>query len=375
MSQILVVNAGSSSLKYALVDPQSGVHLLSGIIERIGLDVPDHAAAFRMVSQALSEAEGMEPEAVGHRVVHGGDQFSAPALITAEVISAIEENIPLAPLHNPPALVGIRAAMAEFPEVPQVAVFDTAFHATIPPVGSTYAIGREVAQEHRLRRYGFHGTSHQYVSVRAADFLDRPIGDLRMITLHLGNGASACAIHAGASVDTSMGVTPLEGLVMGTRSGDLDPAIPGILGRLGWTADKIDSFLNKSSGLLGMCGAGDLREIHRLAEEGDEQADLARRVAARRIAKYVGAYAAVLDGVDVIVFTAGIGEHDTWMRTEACRTLGFLGVKIDPEVNLATSGPASAVDISAPDSTVRVLVVPTDEEHAIAEQTAEVVGD
>ena len=191
MSQILVVNAGSSSLKYALVDPESGTHLLSGIIERIGLDVPDHATAFRMVSQALSEAEGMTPEAVGHRVVHGGEQFSAPALITADVMSAIEENTPLAPLHNPPALVGIRAAMAEFPDVPQVAVFDTAFHSTIPPVGSTYAIGREVARENRLRRYGFHGTSHQYVSVRAADFLNRPLAELRIITLHLGNGASA----------------------------------------------------------------------------------------------------------------------------------------------------------------------------------------
>ena len=374
MSQILVVNAGSSSLKYALVDPESGTHLLSGIIERIGLDVPDHATAFRMVSQALSEAEGMTPEAVGHRVVHGGEQFSAPALITADVMSAIEENTPLAPLHNPPALVGIRAAMAEFPDVPQVAVFDTAFHSTIPPVGSTYAIGREVARENRLRRYGFHGTSHQYVSVRAADFLNRPLAELRIITLHLGNGASACAIDAGRSVDTSMGVTPLEGLVMGSRSGDLDPAIPVILGRLGWTADEIDSFLNKSSGLLGMCGASDLREAHRLAEAGDADADMARRVAARRIAKYVGAYASVLDGVDVIVFTAGIGEHDTWMREEACRTLGYLGVKLDSDVNLATSGPVSAVDISASDSTVRVLVVPTDEEHAIAEQTAELVN-
>lgn len=373
MSQVLVVNAGSSSLKYALVDPESGTHLLSGIIERIGLDVPDHATAFRMVSQALSEAEGMKPEAVGHRVVHGGDQFSAPALITPAVMSAIEENTPLAPLHNPPALVGIRAAMAEFPDVPQVAVFDTAFHSTIPPVGSTYAIGRDIAREHRLRRYGFHGTSHQYVSVRAADFLDRPLDELRIITLHLGNGASACAIEAGRSVDTSMGVTPLEGLVMGTRSGDLDPAIPGILGRLGWTADATDSFLNKSSGLLGMCGASDFREIHKLADAGDPDADLARRVAARRIAKYVGAYAAVLGGVDVIVFTAGIGEHDAWVRAETCRTLGFLGVKIDSEANLAISGPDSAVDISASDSTVRVLVVPTDEEHAIAEQTAELL--
>jgi acetate kinase len=374
MSQILVVNAGSSSLKYALVDPGSGTHLISGIIERIGLDVTDHATAFRMVSQALADAGGKEPSAVGHRVVHGGDRFSAPALITTEVMAAIEDNTPLAPLHNPPALVGIHAAVAEFPDVPQVAVFDTAFHSTIPPVGSTYAIGRDVAREYRLRRYGFHGTSHQYVSVRAADFLDLPLQELRIITLHLGNGASACAIDAGRSVDTSMGVTPLEGLVMGTRSGDLDPAIPGILGRLGWTPDKIDSFLNKSSGLLGMCGASDLREIARLAADGDADADLARRVAARRIAKYVGAYAAVLDGVDVIVFTAGIGEHDAWIRAEACRTLGFLGVRMDQEANLATVGPASAVDISASDSTVRVLVVPTDEEHAIAEQTAGVVN-
>lgn len=373
MSQVLVVNAGSSSLKYALVDPETGDHSLSGIIERIGEDVPDHGAAFKMVSKALADAEGMRPVAVGHRVVHGGEQFSTPALITPAVMSAIEENTPLAPLHNPPALIGIRAATAEFPDVPQVAVFDTAFHSTIPPVGAAYAIGREVAREYRLRRYGFHGTSHQYVSVRAADFLDRPLEELRTITLHLGNGASACAIDGGRSVDTSMGVTPLEGLVMGTRSGDIDPAIPVILGRDGWTADKIDTFLNKSSGLLGMSGVGDLREIHKLADAGDADADLARRVAARRIAKYVGSYAAVLDGVDVIVFTAGIGEHDTWMRAETCRTLGFLGVRIDSATNMATVGPTSAVDISSSDSSVRVLVIPTDEEHAIAEQTAELL--
>ena len=374
MKQILVVNVGSSSLKYAVVDPSSGEQKLAGIVERIGLDVPDHATAFAMVREQLEGLSGLHLAAVGHRVVHGGADFSAPVVITPEVIEAIESFAQLAPLHNPPALVGIAAATDAFPTIPQVAVFDTAFHATIPPAGSTYALDREVAERYRLRRYGFHGTSHQYVCQRAAEFLDEPVADLRMVTLHLGNGASACAIDGGRSVDTSMGVTPLEGLVMGTRTGDLDPAIPLILERAGWSADELDALLNRASGLKGLCGSNDLREIHAAAEAGEEAAELARQVTARRILKYVGAYAAVLGGLDVLVFTAGIGEHDAWMRARVCESLGFLGIELDEDANLQAIGPQTSVDIGTTASAVKVLVVPTDEEHSIAEQAAEVVG-
>ncbi|MDZ7577550.1 MAG: acetate kinase [Candidatus Nanopelagicales bacterium] len=391
MTQVLVINAGSSSLKYAVVDSGSGARMVAGIVERIGeatstishepacgaageqtqTPVPDHDAAFAEVRRRLDVVGVDHPGVVGHRVVHGGDSFTRPTLIDRDVIAAIQDCVPLAPLHNPAGLSGISAAMRTFPGVPQVAVFDTAFHTTIPADARTYAIDREVAGKHRLHRYGFHGTSHQYVSQRAAEFLQIPLGRMRAVTMHLGNGASACAVAGGRSVDTSMGVTPLEGLVMGTRSGDVDPSIPAILGREGWSADDIDSMLNHKSGLLGLCGANDMREVHRRAESGDKDADLARRVSAHRIRKYLGAYVFTLGHVDAIVFTAGIGEHDPWIRATVCAGLKAQGIELDPAANEGGSG---IRDISTERAAVRVLVVPTDEEHAIAEQSAEVLA-
>ncbi len=402
MSAILVVNSGSSSLKYAVIESSTGGRIASGLIERIGetgstvnhsavgplpaesrhLVVPDHDRAFSEVLDRLASAGLERPAAVGHRVVHGGDRFTRPALIDPAVRSAIVDCIPLAPLHNPPCLSGIDAAMRALPDVPQVAVFDTAFHSTIPAAARTYAIDREVAREHRLRRYGFHGTSHEYVGRRAAELLGKPFERCDLITLHLGNGASACAIRRGCSVETSMGVTPLEGLVMGTRCGDIDPSIPEILGRAGWSPTEVDTMLNRRSGLLGLCGDNDLREVHTLADRGDESAALARDVYAHRIRKYVGAYLAVLGGADALVFTAGVGEHDPWMREAVCAGLQSFGIVVDPVLNAArpAAGPAAGMvgpegrSLSPPGSATPVLVVPTDEEHAIAELTADLLG-
>jgi acetate kinase len=392
MTGVLVVNAGSSSLKYAVVDPASGHQSLSGIVERIGESeslvrhaatdtaaavnrqtvVGDHRAAFAEVQQRLTAVGASQPDVVGHRVVHGGDRFTAPAVIDDEVVAAIEECVPLAPLHNPPALAGIAAARQEFPAVPQVAVFDTAFHATIPVAAHRYAIDPAVAREHRLRRYGFHGTSHEYVAHRAARLLDQPIAALNLVTLHLGNGASACAVRGGVSVETSMGVTPLEGLVMGTRSGDVDPAIPFILARAGMSADDVDALLNRDSGLKGVCGDNDMREIHRRAAAGDADAALAREMFAHRVRKYLGAYMATLGRTDAVVFTAGIGEHDSWTRQRVCEGLEPLGIRLDDTANTGP-GTGSRV-VSTRDSSVTVLVVRTDEEHAIAEQAWQVVA-
>lgn len=389
MSWILVINSGSSSLKYALVDDRTGDRAASGSITRIGEStsivehaagsrsltmerpVEDHDAALVEVLRWLGEAGVREPDAVGHRVVHGGDRFSEPCVINSQVVEAIVECVPLAPLHNPACLEGIAAAIRSMPEAPQVAVFDTAFHSTIPAAARTYAIDAAVARDHRIRRYGFHGTSHQFVSRRAAQVLGIPLADTALITLHLGNGASACAVLGGRSIETSMGVTPLEGLVMGTRSGDIDPSVPEILGRAGWSAGEIDDLLNTRSGLLGLCGANDMREVHVRADSGDEHADLAREVYAHRIRKYVGAYLATLGRADAIVFTAGVGEHDPWVRAATCRGLGGLGVSVDLVVNAMASGER---DISGPGASIRVLIVPTDEEHAIAKQTADLLA-
>lgn len=364
MTRVLVLNAGSSSLKYEVVDLAAPDARAGGIVERIGEPggVPDHTAAVR---SALDELR-VDPDAVGHRIVHGGTRFSAPAIIDDAVESAIAELATLAPLHNPPGLAGIRAARAVLPDVPHVAVFDTAFHAMLPDHAATYAIDRAVAAEFGIRRYGFHGTSFQSVSKGAAAFLGRPLAELRLIVLHLGNGASACAISGGISIDTSMGLTPLEGLVMGTRSGDVDPGVLLHLARLGWSTDEIDMLLNRRSGLAGLAGSNDLRDV---AAAGTPEADLAIEVMLHRLRKYVGAYAAELGGVDAVVFTAGIGENAGWLRARAVERFGFLGISVDPDRNSSGSGPRR---ISPDGSPVEVLVIPTDEELEIAEQTAAV---
>lgn len=402
MSVVLVVNSGSSSFKYRLIEMDTERVLASGLVERIGeetgraihtvvnartdadspafvdaefareLPIPDHAAGFRVMLDAFAEhgpsLEEHAPVAVGHRVVHGGARFFAPTLITPLVEINIDELSALAPLHNPGALQGIRAAKAAFPDLPHVAVFDTAFHQTMPAAAYTYAIDRDVAERYRLRKYGFHGTSHKYVSESAAAFLGRPLGELRQIVFHLGNGASVTAIEGGRSVDTSMGLTPLEGLVMGTRSGDLDPAVVFQLERRAeMPVGEIDALLNKRSGLLGLAGVSDMRDIRAGVESGDEGALLAWSVYIHRLRAYAGAYLAQLGGADVVSFTAGVGENAPEVRAEALSTLGFAGIEIDPERN-AAPGHGIRV-ISTDDSRVTVLVVPTNEELEIARQT------
>ncbi|MFC4453399.1 acetate kinase [Deinococcus sonorensis] len=361
---ILVLNAGSSSLKYQLCTPE-GQTLMRGLIERIGEPggpVTDHRSA---VEQVLSQLPpGTELWAIGHRVVHGGERFREATRLTPEVLAALQQLTPLAPLHNPPALAGIDGALALQPDVPNVAVFDTAFHATLPPEAYLYALPYRLYQEHGLRRYGFHGTSHAYVARRAAEMLGRPLEQLKLVTLHLGNGASACAVQHGRSVDTSMGFTPLEGLVMGTRSGDLDPAV------VVWLAEreglaKTNTLLNRESGVLGLSGiSNDLRDLHRAREDGDERATLALQVMARRIRKYVGAYAAAMDGLDAVVFTGGAGEHDTWLRAEVVGRLNVLGLRLDAEAN------QSRQPLISRPGPVAALVIPTDEEGEIALQTS-----
>ena len=395
MSAVLVVNSGSSSLKYQLIDAGSEEALASGLIERIGeasghirhtgprgrwettLAIPDHTAAFRVMLDAF-ETEGPSLDenplaAVGHRVVHGGKRFFEPTIVTPLVEINIEDLSDLAPLHNPANLQGIRAAKAAFPDVQHVAVFDTAFHQTLAPEAYTYAIDAALADKHRVRRYGFHGTSHKYVSEAAAEFLGRPLGELKQIVLHLGNGASACAVDGGRSVDTSMGMTPLEGLVMGTRSGDLDPAVLVHLARrAGLGIDDLDELLNRRSGLLGLSGRGDMRDVRHAAESGDAAARLALDTTVHRLKHYIGAYTALLGGLDVLTFTAGVGENDGRLRAEVCAGLEALGIRLDPERNAAASSEARR--ISADDSRVTVLVVPTDEELEIARQSLQAVG-
>lgn len=374
---VLVVNSGSSSLKYAVVNPDSGEFLADGIIEQIGSDqIPDHDAALRAAFDKLA-AEGLHLDtlglvAVGHRVVHGGKTFYRPTLVDAELIAKVEELSPLAPLHNPPALLGIEVARKLLPDLPHVAVFDTAFFHNLPEAAATYAIDREVAEHWGIRRYGFHGTSHEYVSQQAAAYLGRPYESLNQIVLHLGNGASASAIAGGRPVDTSMGLTPMEGLVMGTRSGDIDPGIIMYLRRsAGMGVEEIDTMLNRQSGVRGLGGENDFRKLHARIESGDHNAQLAYDVYIHRLRKYVGAYLAVLGRTDVISFTAGVGENDAAVRRDALAGLTGLGIEIDETLN--AGGSRETRTISTPDSPVTVLVVPTNEELAIARASAALV--
>jgi acetate kinase len=391
---VLVVNAGSSSLKYSLIDAKSGEAAATGLVERIGEEqshhvhhgpdgdaendaaVADHEAALEAAVQAFEDhgpALGdVDIVAVGHRVVHGGDRFAAPALVDDELIEAVTDLVPLAPLHNPANLEGIKVARRLLPDLPHVAVFDTAFHQTLPPYAYTYAVPSSWQDEFGIRRYGFHGTSHSFVAGEAARLLNRDLADLNLIVLHLGNGCSATAVRGGTSVDTSMGLTPLEGLVMGTRSGDLDPAIHGHLARVaGRTAEETDRALNSESGLKGLAGVNDFREIMKRRADGDERARLAFDVYCYRLKKYVGAYYAVLGTVDAIVFTAGVGQHSAEARAAALHGLEPLGIHLDPVRNADPDEGFASPD----DSPVAVLVIPTNEEWEIARQAVDVIAD
>ncbi|MFJ6936611.1 acetate kinase [Streptomyces sp. NPDC101132] len=396
-SRVLVLNSGSSSVKYQLLDMADRTRLAVGLVERIGEEtsrlvhspltgggakreqtgpIADHGAALKAVAAELA-ADGLgldSPElaAVGHRVVHGGTRFTRPTVIDDEVLAEIQNLVPLAPLHNPANVTGIQVARSLRPDIPQVAVFDTAFHATMPEYAARYAIDTEVADRLSIRRYGFHGTSHAYVSRATAALLGKDPGEVNVIVLHLGNGASASAVRAGVCVDTSMGLTPLEGLVMGTRSGDLDPAVIFHLARVGGlSVDEIDDLLNKRSGLLGLCGDNDMREILRRAGEGDRAARTAFETYVHRLKKYIGAYAAVLGRVDAVAFTAGVGENAAAVREAAVSGLEELGLAVDAGLN---SVRADEPRLISPDyARVAVAVVPTDEELEIATQAYELV--
>lgn len=378
---ILIINSGSSSLKYQVreiyddgSEPDQPI-LTKGLVERIGVPgsgIPDHAAALEQVDAHLEEVlDGRSIDAAGHRVVHGGERFSAPALVTMEVIRAIERLAPLAPLHNPAAAQGLRAITARWPEMPQVVVFDTSFHQTMPEEAWRYALPDALYTEHGIRRYGFHGTSHDLVTGLAAQTLGIERDRFSAVVLHLGNGASATAIRDGRSVDTSMGYTPLAGLVMGTRSGDVDPSvITQLISRGTYTAEQMDRLLNKESGLLGLSGNADMREVVEAAASGDRRARTALDVASYRLAKYVGGYHVAVGGAQAIVFTAGIGENSAPFRAAVMDRLGALGVKYSPELNEQRAD--SACTISTEDSAIPVLVVPTDEEQAIGALTLQV---
>ena len=393
MIKVLVINSGSSSIKYQLFNMEDGRVLASGSVERIGEAqglhrhrqqqgadstesrheqfIADHREGLSLIDRLLRESGALtglsELFAIGHRVVHGGESFREPVLITGEVVRQIRDMIPLAPLHNPANVMGIEVALQQAPDIPQVAVFDTAFHQSIPAHAYRYALPESLYTEQHVRRYGFHGTSHSYVANRAADLLGKPLTSLRLITLHLGNGASAAAIARGQSIDTSMGMTPLEGLIMGTRCGDMDPAIHFYLSRTtGLDNDGIESLLNKESGLRGICGANDMREVHRLADAGNMRARLALDMYCYRIKKYIGAYYAALGGLDAVVFTGGIGENDAWVREHSCAGLEALGIALDMPKNTSAGG--AACDIGTQTSPVSLLVIPTNEELEIARQ-------
>ena len=395
--KVLVINSGSSSIKYQLFDMSDKTVLAKGLLEQIGepesrlthrspgnagdtveitrtQPVENHRAGFQVISEVLNESGAVRDSGelfgIGHRVVHGGEAFQEPALIDEKVITTIRELSPLAPLHNPANLMGIEVALQFAPGVPQIAVFDTAFHQSVPPQAFRYALPHDLYHDHNVRRYGFHGTSHCYVAKQAALYLNRALDSLNLITLHLGNGASVTAIKKGKSVDTSMGMTPLEGLIMGTRSGDIDPAIIFYLGRkTGFSPDEIEALLNKHSGLKGICGLNDMREIAQLADKGDASARLAIEMYCYRIKKYIGAYSAALGQVDALVFTAGIGENAADIRLRSCTGLSRMGIEVDENKNsLNTSG---VREIQSKRSSVSILVVPTDEELEIAEQTVE----
>ncbi|MER7189967.1 acetate kinase [Streptomyces flaveolus] len=397
-TRVLVLNSGSSSVKYQLLDMRDNSRLAVGLVERIGEQtsrlkhthvagggtreqngpIADHEAALKAVAGELSRdglgLESPELAAIGHRVVHGGMFFTEPTLVDDSVLTEIERLIPVAPLHNPANLTGIRTAQALRPDLPQVAVFDTAFHTTMPESAARYAIDPKIADRYRIRRYGFHGTSHAYVSRETARLLGKDPSEVNIIVLHLGNGASASAVEGGRCVDTSMGLTPLEGLVMGTRSGDLDPAVIFHLERVGgMSTDEIDTFLNKRSGLFGLCGDNDMREIRRRVDEGDERARLAFDIYIHRLKKYIGAYYAVLGRVDAVAFTAGVGENAAPVREAAVAGLEGLGLAVDADLN-TVRGDAARL-ISPASARVAVAVVPTDEEMEIATQTyALVIG-
>ena len=395
----IVVNSGSSSIKYETFELEGLSASAKGLLERIGTTdsrlkhrwltpsgkweeiaetrhIADHREGFSFIlevsSRARSGSEVPEIFAVGHRVVHGGEKFSKPAIIDDAVLKAIEELIPLAPLHNPANATGIKVMRELLPEVPQVAVFDTAFHQTMPARAFHYALPAEFYSAYGVRRYGFHGTSHQFVAGEAARHLGKTPDTLNLITLHLGNGASAAAIERGRSIDTSMGLTPLEGLVMGTRCGDLDPAVHFYLARkTGRPFEQIEGILNKESGLKGICGVNDMREIQDRAKGGDAQAELAFEMFCYRVRKYIGAYYAALGSVDAIIFTGGIGENSAAVRAKACEGLSALGITLDENKNNTDAG--GIREIQAKEGRVRILVIPTNEEHEIARQTVEVI--
>lgn len=395
---ILVINCGSSSLKYQLINSDSEEVLAKGLCERIGIDgsaithqpaggekvtsqvaMPNHTAAVQFVIEKLMDPEvGVvksldEIGAVGHRIVHGGEKFAKSVIITDEVVKAIEECNDLAPLHNPANLIGINSCKEIMPNVPMVAVFDTAFHQTMPKKAYLYGLPYEYYEKYKVRRYGFHGTSHDFVSDHAAKVLGKDRKDLKIIVCHLGNGASVSAVKNGECVDTSMGLTPLEGLLMGTRSGDIDPAIVSFIAdKEGITADDVINICNKKSGVLGLSGgvSSDFRDLAAAAAEGNDKAAAALETWSYHVAKYVGAYTAAMNGVDVIAFTAGVGENNVDARAEICSYLGYLGITVDAEANKKRG---EDVVISTPDSKVTVMVVPTDEELAIARQTLALV--
>ena len=381
---VLVINSGSSSLKYQVRDVAAGTVLTEGLIEKIGVGnggggdgeivgPRDHAEALEQVDAAIHQELGdLELGAVGHRVVHGGERFAEPVLVDNEITRAIERLNPLAPLHNPANVLGIRAITRKWPKMPQVAVFDTAFHRTLPEHAWRYAVPDELYTNHGIRRYGFHGTSNEYVARRSAALLDLPVEEFDGVIAHLGNGASVTAIRGGRSVDTSMGFTPLEGLVMGTRSGDLDPSILVFLGRAGWTPEDLDTMLNRESGLKGLAGHNDMRSVVEAAGSGDERAAMALAVASYRLAKYIGGYHVAVGGAKALVFTAGIGENSEEFRAQVADRLGALGIELDGGLNAERSKEPRV--ISTPSSAIPVLVVPTDEERAIAEATAAVVS-
>ncbi|AZV56271.1 acetate kinase [Clostridium sp. AWRP] len=394
--KILVVNCGSSSLKYQLIDMQDESVVAKGLVERIGAEgsvlthkvngekfvteqpMEDHKVAIQLVLNALVDKKHgvikdmSEISAVGHRVLHGGKKYAASILIDQNVMKAIEECIPLGPLHNPANIMGIDACKKLMPNTPMVAVFDTAFHQTMPDYAYMYAIPYDISEKYDIRKYGFHGTSHRFVSIEAAKLLKKDPKDLKLITCHLGNGASICAVNQGKAVDTTMGLTPLAGLVMGTRCGDIDPAIiPFVMKRTGMSVDEMDTLMNKKSGILGVSGvSSDFRDVEEAANSGNDRAKLALNMYYHKVKSFIGAYVAVLNGADAIIFTAGLGENSATSRSAICKGLSYFGIKIDEEKNKKRG---EALEISTPDSKIKVLVIPTNEELMIARDTKEIV--
>ena len=391
--KVLVINAGSSSLKYQLIDMTNEAVLAKGLCDRIGIEnsfikqskgdeeavvinkvLKNHKDAIEAVIAALTDEKiGViknmsEIAAVGHRIVHGGEKFNSSAVINEKVMDAVRECIDIAPLHNPPNIIGIEACQQIMPDVPMVGVFDTTFHSSMPDYAYLYAIPYELYEKYGIRKYGFHGTSHKYVSERVADLLGKPLSQLKIITCHLGNGSSICAVDKGKSVDTSMGFTPLQGLAMGTRSGTIDPeVVTYLMEKEDLTVKGISTLLNKKSGVLGVSGvSSDFRDLHTAAEEGNKRAQLALEIFAYGVKKFIGEYIAVMNGVDAIVFTAGIGENNSTIRTQILDNMDFLGIKIDPDKNKIRG---REIDISTPDATVKTFVIPTNEELAIARET------